>query len=125
MAAAVRGHHKTIELLIASGANVNAQNVDGHTALMFAYNGKNQVQTLRDKYQEFVKEADDNSTAIMDKALETHLNTVASLIKNGADASIKDNEGHTATDFDYKPPDATDTASLDDPSSVTASKTEL
>ena len=41
----------------------------------------------------------------MDKALETHLDTVASLIKNGADLSLKDNEGHTATDFDYKPPD--------------------
>ena len=50
MAAAVRGHHTTIDLLIANGADVNAQNVDGHTALMFAYNGKNQVQNLRDKY---------------------------------------------------------------------------
>ena len=105
MAAAVRGHHKTIEILISNGADVNAQNVDGHTALMFAYNGKNQVETLRDKYREFVKDANDNSTAIMQQALQTHLDTVASLIKNGADLTLKDNEGHQATDFDYKPPD--------------------
>lgn len=105
MAAAVRGHHKTVELLISNGADVNAQNVDGHTALMFAYNGKNQVQTLRDKYREFVKEANDNSTAIMESALQVHLDTVATLIKNGADLTLKDNEGHQATDFDYKPPE--------------------
>ena len=105
MAAAVRGHHKTIEILISNGADVNSQNVDGHTALMFAYNGKNQVETLRDKYREFVKDANDNSTAIMQQALQTHLDTVAFLIKNGADVTLKDNEGHQATDFDYKPPD--------------------
>lgn len=28
-----------------AGADVNAQNSDGHTALMFAYNGRNQVGT--------------------------------------------------------------------------------
>ena len=105
MAAAVRGHLSTVEILISNGADVNAQNVDGHTALMFAYNGKNQVQTLRDKYREFVKEANDNSTAIMDKALQVHLDTVAALIKNGADLTLKDNEGHQATDFDYRPPE--------------------
>jgi ankyrin repeat protein len=51
MAAAVRGYLEVVELLIKTGANVNAQNVDGHTALMFAYNGKNQVQSLLDKYR--------------------------------------------------------------------------
>ena len=44
MAAAARGHLECIQLLIESeGIEVNSQNVDGHTALMFAYNGKNQV----------------------------------------------------------------------------------
>ena len=35
------------------------QNVDGHTALMFAYNGKNQVETLWERYTQFkIKEAE-------------------------------------------------------------------
>ena len=34
---------QVVELLIANGAELNTQNVDGHTALMFAYNGRNQV----------------------------------------------------------------------------------
>jgi len=34
---------QVLEALIAAGADVNAQNGDGHTALFFAYNGLNQV----------------------------------------------------------------------------------
>ena len=33
------------ELIKLDGIDVNAQNIDGHTALVFAYNGKNQVET--------------------------------------------------------------------------------
>ena len=62
MAAAVRGHKEVIAVLLANGANINAQNVDGHTALMFAYNGKNQVETLLDKYAEYFKDSDDVTT---------------------------------------------------------------
>lgn len=36
---------QVVELLVNAGADVNAQNSDGHTALMFAYNGRNQVGT--------------------------------------------------------------------------------
>ena len=36
MAAAVRGFGSTVEVLVAGGADVNLQNLDGHTALMFA-----------------------------------------------------------------------------------------
>lgn len=43
MSASVRGHKDVVELLLKHGAQVNTQNGDGHTALMFAYNGKNQV----------------------------------------------------------------------------------
>jgi ankyrin repeat protein len=105
MAASVRGHKDVVELLLSSGADLNTQNADGHSALMFAYNGKNQVQTLLDKYSEYMKEADDNSTKIIKAALQTHLDVVQLLLKNGADAALKDNDGHVATDFDYKPPE--------------------
>ena len=89
--------------LLKNNANVNAQNGDGHTALMFAYNGRNQVASLLDKYSEYVKkETEDNSTAIIQKALETHSSIVDTLLANGADEAIKDKKGNVAVDFDYK-----------------------
>lgn len=106
MAAAVRGHRDVVNALLKAGADVNAQNVDGHTALMFAYNGKNQVETLLDKYADYLKDAQDaNSTKIIQDALQTHVDVVQALIAGGADANLKDLEGHVAIDFDYKPPD--------------------
>jgi len=89
MAAAVRGHKEVVGQLIARGADVNAQNMDGHTALMFAYNGKNQVETLLDKYGEYMKEANDNSTKIIKDALQTHVDVVSLLVKAGADISLQ------------------------------------
>lgn len=105
MAAAVRGHKDVIQQLVEKGIDVNAQNVDGHTALMFAFNGKNQVETLLDKYSEYIKESDESSTKIIKEALQTHVDVVNLLLKSGADEAIKDNEGHIAADFDYKPPE--------------------
>lgn len=43
MAASVRGHKSVVDALLRHGANVDQQNLDGHTALMFAFNGRNQV----------------------------------------------------------------------------------
>jgi len=113
MAAAAKGHTDIVETLLKAGANVNEQNVDGHTALMFAYNGKNQVETLWERYHQFVKESeieskgeavDDGGTGpIIREALDNHNRMVTLLIKNGADESIKDKEGHKALDFDYHP----------------------
>jgi ankyrin repeat protein len=98
-----------IHLLEAGGVSVNEQNDDGHTALMFAYNGKNQVETLWERYNQFVadaassaEEADDAGTGpIIKEALASHNALVEVLLKKGADASLKDEEGHTAKDFDF------------------------
>jgi ankyrin repeat protein len=111
MAASARGHvEAVIHLLEAGGVSVNEQNDDGHTALMFAYNGKNQVETLWERYNQFVadaasaEEADDAGTGPMIKeALAKHNALVDVLLKKGADASLKDKEGHTAKDFDFHP----------------------
>ena len=89
MAAAVRGHRDVESLLCLKGASIDAQNVDGHTALMFAYNGKNQVETLLDKYSDYIKEDRDNSTAIIKEALQTHMDVISILLKNGADPNLK------------------------------------
>lgn len=114
MAAAARGHLDVVSLLLAAGANINDQNADGHTALMFAYNGKNQVETLWERFNQFVSEAetdadskgdtDDNGTGpVIREALDNHTALVDLLLKNGADASLKDKEGHVAKDFDFHP----------------------
>jgi ankyrin repeat protein len=114
MAASARGHLDVVAALMAAGGNVNDQNSDGHTALMFAYNGKNQVETLWERYNQFVADAeakgeseeaaDDNGTGpIIKEALDNHTALVDLLVKNGADASLKDKEGHTAKDFDFHP----------------------
>jgi serine/threonine-protein phosphatase 6 regulatory ankyrin repeat subunit B len=89
MAAAVRGHKGVIAQLIAKGADIDAQNVDGHTALMFAYNGKNQVETLLDKYSDYMRDVNDDSTKIIRDALETHIQVVELLIRSGANAAIQ------------------------------------
>ena len=70
---------------------------------MFAYNGKNQVEVLLDKYSDYMKEGNDNSTRIIKEALQTHIEVVQLLINGGADLTMKDSEGHVAVDFDYKP----------------------
>lgn len=71
---------------------------------MFAYNGKNQVEVLLDKYSEYMKEGNDNSTKIIKDALLTHIDVVELLISGGADIMIKDKEGHVGIDFDYRIP---------------------
>lgn len=46
MAAASNGHLEAVGSLVKAGASLNKQNSDGHSALMFAYNGRAQVRQL-------------------------------------------------------------------------------
>lgn len=100
MAASVRGHKQVANLLIKAGVDVNAQNDEGHTALMFAYNGKNQVEILLEKYRDYMKATNDNSTQLLQEALATHTDLIKMLLRSGADANILDNLGHLGSDFD-------------------------
>ena len=100
MAASVRGHKQVATLLINAGANVNEQNIEGHTALMFAFNGKHQVETLLEKYQEFVKAGEDNNTRLLREALAVHGSLIQLLRRSGADLTLTDKYGHRAADFD-------------------------
>jgi ankyrin repeat protein len=112
MAAAARGHLDVVTALLEAGASVNEQNSDGHTALMFAYNGKNQVETLWERFNQFVADGetggddadeDQGTGPIIREALDNHTALVDLLLKNGADGSLKDKEGHVANDFDFHP----------------------
>mmetsp|Transcript_2039 Transcript_2039/g.4441 ORF Transcript_2039/g.4441 Transcript_2039/m.4441 type:complete len:919 (+) Transcript_2039:171-2927(+) len=133
MAAAVRGHKEIAAALLAAGASVDDQNADGHTALMFAHNGRTQVATLWERYSQYLGDAtatekattkqlaggegeaaaldaqiaaldDAGNGDIIKTAMNNHTSVVDMLVKHGADATLKDKEGHTASDFDYKPP---------------------
>jgi ankyrin repeat protein len=56
---------------------------------MFAYNGKNQVETLLDKYRDYITESSDNSTVIIKEALQLHVDVVNLLLSKGADPNVK------------------------------------
>ena len=129
MAAAVRGHRDVVEFLVANGCDLNKQNKEGHTALMFAYNGRAQVMTLLDKYVAVVEaktttradrepssEEDASSSSsekspeprkpdtnleIINTALATHSAIVEHLLQKGANPDLVDNQGNKAIDFDY------------------------
>lgn len=63
MAAVLNGHRQAVELLLEQGANVNAVNEDGSTALLFTFNGNG------------------------DRAIQSLL------LRSGADPGIDDGEG--------------------------------
>ena len=98
--------------LFQAGADVDSQNNEGHTALMFAYNGKSQVVALAEKYREYLEvEADDRTRAI-DEAYAEHRLVLGLLIAAKADTTIMDKENHLASDFDgFQVKSATDESS--------------
>ena len=109
-AAAVRGHADVVALLLENGAAPDAANVDGHTALMFAQNGRAQVAALRAKYLASVPAAagapDDANLATIDAARAAHERCVQLLLANGADARRADRDGRIAADFAPREPAA-------------------
>jgi serine/threonine-protein phosphatase 6 regulatory ankyrin repeat subunit B len=99
MAASVRGHKEVVALLIEAGATVDAQNADGHSALMFAHNGASQVRALQSSYKDMMDSADPAVLASLGEAMDGHAAIVALLQRAGADSTLKDRENHRASDF--------------------------
>jgi ankyrin repeat protein len=100
MAAALTGHKSVVSLLISKGIKINAQNDEGHSALMFAYNGKHQLVHLQEKYKEFVKEVDIETNNLLKVAVKTQVDIINEILRAGADPYQKDNDGHISSDFD-------------------------
>ena len=80
------------------------------------------MASLLDKYGEYLQGENDNNTRIIREALDTHIQVVELLLAKGADPTIKDKEGHTAEDFDFKPRKKEDEGAAD---STKTAKEEL
>lgn len=113
LVAAKKGDTATVQALLDKGADVNAKDKDGWTALMFAANNGHAtiVQALLDRGADVNAKTEDEkgATALMVTAWQGHTAIVEALLDRGADvnAKAKDDgmtalmlavmEGHTAT----------------------------
>jgi ankyrin repeat protein len=100
MIAAAEGHPETASALIKGGANVNATNALGRTALMFA-SSKGFTAIVKDLLAQradpnIVPNDDTGWTALITAAHKGHVDVIRALLDHGADATIRDREGKTA-----------------------------
>ena len=92
------GEKKDVEELIDMGADVNAENKKGWTALMCAsrYGHKEVVELLIQKGADVNAENNKGWTALMLASAECHKEIAEVLIQNGADVNQKNDYGKTA-----------------------------
>ena len=100
MVAAGRGHGRIVSLLLGAGVDIDSQNVEGHTALMFAMNGRSQVRSLQRSSVDMMETENEIVSRSLEEALSDHNKIVAALLQAGADVTCKDKENHRASDFD-------------------------
>jgi len=92
--AAGRGDKKSVEKLLAKGADVNAKNNFGETALMWAFsNQRKAVAELLITKGANVNAKDEDGTTALKYAYSR--DTARFLIANGANVNVKDNLGRT------------------------------
>ncbi len=98
MLAALRGHRALVARLIARRVEINQT---GWTALHYAAAGGHAdiVQTLLDRYAYIDAESPNRTTPLMMAAGYGSPQAVAVLLKGGADASLRNEQGLTALDF--------------------------
>ncbi|HXH73045.1 MAG TPA: ankyrin repeat domain-containing protein [Mariprofundaceae bacterium] len=100
MAAAAENHKMAVTALINGGADVNARNKLGRTALMFASNNgfasivKELLKAGADP--NLVPDDDQGMPALLAAASGGHAKVVEILMTNGADGSATDKQGRTA-----------------------------
>lgn len=90
-----------VEKLLAHGANVNAQDADGDTALHGAARSGNVeiARILLDKGANLNAKNNQGGTPLMWAAVYGHEDAAQLLLSRGADSSLKDNEGVTAAEW--------------------------
>lgn len=96
-----RDNPARVEKLLAHGADVNAQDGDGDTALHgAAQTGNTEImQRLLDKGADPNTKNKQGGTPLMWAAVFGHENAARLLLSRGADASLKDNDGITAAEW--------------------------
>ena len=95
------GNVGKVEEAIKDGANVNAKDNDGNTALMWAaYNGHTErVKLLIEHGANINAKDNDGETALMQAAFYGYIEIVKLLLEYGASVNDKDNEGWTALEW--------------------------
>ena len=108
MGASVDGHLEIVKYLISTGADVNAKNDDGWTALIFASTTKGHLEIVKyliSKDADINAKRDKGLTALMVassgkleivKALVEGKGGLLSVFSKGADVNAKDDNGETA-----------------------------
>lgn len=96
--AAMKGDSSRVKDLISRGADINAQDKDGRTALMYAsQNGQAGIVRMLVEAKADVNARDkDGATALMFAAESNSLDVVQCLIANNADVEAEDNSGSIA-----------------------------
>ena len=102
--AAKTDDYKTVLSLLKTGMNVNAIDLWGHTALLYAAEkGHTEIVELLLNNGANVDAIDkDGVTALMGAAYEGHTEIVELLLNNGADVDAKDKYGNTALIWETK-----------------------
>ena len=95
------GNINLVRMLLAKGADVNAQNQEGATALMFAIiKGDTKiVKLLLDRDADVNAQGEDGFTALMFASENGHAEVVELLLAKGADVNAQNQEGATALMF--------------------------
>jgi ankyrin repeat protein len=98
IAAALQGDAATAQALLAKGADVNARQSDGATALILAafYGYSDIVRALLAKGADVNAKQSDGGTALMAASVNGRLAVVQALLANGADVDAKAGDGGTA-----------------------------
>src|SRR6202040_936605 len=98
MLAAERGHIELVKLLLKNGADVNAENLNGETALMRAAENDRAAAVKILLAHHANGNAGDiiNCTPLMRAAYRGHVDVVKELLAHGADANARNAFGNTA-----------------------------
>ncbi len=106
MYAAFNGQTEIVKMLIKAGADVNAQDKTGTSALMFAASAPGGAKTIQILLDAGAKinaiDSNEHFTALMWAAAEGQAENVKLLLKHKADATLKDVDGDTAESFAAK-----------------------
>eukprot|EP00605_Chrysophyceae_sp_TOSAG23-4_P001634 GSChrysophyteH1.ASY1.ANO1.1794.1 assembled CDS len=98
MIASALGNHVMVQLLLDAGASVDVRNSEGHSALMFAYNGQHKLQKILEERKQQGKD-----TQALEAVIQKASLIVQVLIDAGADTDLRDKNDKKAGDFEFKP----------------------